>query len=136
MVGDLLRRVGPVMLFMGIVCVGWLLGHLYRPGILPRCAIHDATGWLCPGCGGSRALAHLAAGEFDLSLRSNALVVVSLVLLATHTSLVTLERSSGKVTSPRKLARLQVALIVLVVLSAAYVMLRNVPLLPFLAPPS
>jgi hypothetical protein len=64
----------------------WLLGlaaalvvlRVFPPeryGFYPRCPFFEATGWLCPGCGGTRAVAALARGDFAGAWRWNALVV-------------------------------------------------------------
>ena len=45
-----------------------------RYGFYPRCAFRDLTGLLCPGCGGTRALAALLHGHFREAMRWNALV--------------------------------------------------------------
>ena len=54
-----------------------------RFGFYPRCPIHEYTGLLCPGCGGTRALAALLHGHLAEAMRRNGLVTVLLpVLLA------------------------------------------------------
>lgn len=55
------------------LAVGWLaVPHL---GNLPfGCVFKAVTGWPCPTCGGTRALAALAAGEVLQALRANPLV--------------------------------------------------------------
>ena len=54
-----------------------------RYGFYPRCPIFEATGWLCPGCGGTRALAALLHGNFQAAWRLNALIVSLLPFAAT-----------------------------------------------------
>jgi hypothetical protein len=51
-------------------------------GIFPRCLFHATTGLNCPGCGATRALHELAHGHVMAALQLNALLVVSLPLLA------------------------------------------------------
>lgn len=48
----------------------------------PACPFHQWTGLLCPGCGGTRAVAGLARGEFREAMRSNSLVLLALVVCA------------------------------------------------------
>jgi len=46
-----------------------------RYGFYPRCPFFEATGLLCPGCGGTRALAALLRGDIVGAWRLNALLV-------------------------------------------------------------
>lgn len=49
-------------------------------GFYPRCPIFEATGFLCPGCGGTRALAALLRGHLAEAVRWNGLVVAMVPL--------------------------------------------------------
>ena len=53
-----------------------------RNGFYPRCPVYAMTGLLCPGCGGTRAVAALLRGHVHEALRWNALVTLSAMLLA------------------------------------------------------
>jgi len=55
------------------------LRDLVRPH---HCLFFQATGLLCPACGGTRAIGHLLNGHLLLALKSNALAVFSLPLIA------------------------------------------------------
>lgn len=46
-----------------------------------QCGLYRFTGFLCPGCGGQRALHHLLHGEFLTALKDNAVFVVGLPFL-------------------------------------------------------
>lgn len=46
----------------------------------PRCPVYAAFGLLCPGCGGTRALAALLHGQVGGALRWNALVTVAVLV--------------------------------------------------------
>jgi uncharacterized protein DUF2752 len=48
----------------------------------PTCLFHESTGLLCPGCGSLRALHQLLHGHFVAAFRCNALLVLSIPLLA------------------------------------------------------
>jgi len=48
----------------------------------PFCPLHRMTGLLCPGCGSLRALHQLLHGDVASAFRLNALLVLSLPLLA------------------------------------------------------
>jgi len=59
-----------------------LVLFFFEPGrysFYPRCALHQATGWLCPGCGSLRALHQLLHGNVVAALHLNVLFVFSLL---------------------------------------------------------
>lgn len=63
--------------FTGLLVVAALL-LLFPPdryGFYPQCPIFAATGLLCPGCGGTRALAALLHGDVQAAWKWNALIV-------------------------------------------------------------
>jgi hypothetical protein len=45
-------------------------------GFYPVCPIHQYTGWLCPGCGMTRALAALLRGNLREALHWNPLIAI------------------------------------------------------------
>jgi hypothetical protein len=45
-------------------------------GFYPRCPVYALTGWQCPGCGMTRALAALLHGHVAEALRWNPLVLL------------------------------------------------------------
>ena len=53
-------------------------------GGFPACPFHALTGLLCPGCGSQRALHDLLHGLIGEAFRHNALLVISIPLLAVH----------------------------------------------------
>jgi hypothetical protein len=44
-------------------------------GFFPVCALHEMTGWQCPGCGGLRAVHQLSHGHIAAAWRLNPFVV-------------------------------------------------------------
>lgn len=44
----------------------------YHAVTFPPCTFHAATGWYCPGCGGTRALYSLMHGDIATALHMNA----------------------------------------------------------------
>ena len=51
-------------------------------GFYPRCPLHAMTGLHCPGCGSLRAMHRLLHGDLAGAVHSNALLILSLPLLA------------------------------------------------------
>jgi hypothetical protein len=47
-----------------------------RYSFYPACPIHAFLGVMCPGCGGTRAVAAILAGRWSEAVRDNALIVV------------------------------------------------------------
>lgn len=50
----------------------------------PRCPIYLLTGLKCPGCGSQRALHHLMNFDIPEAFRDNALIVISIPILALY----------------------------------------------------
>lgn len=50
--------------------------------LFPKCAFHSLTGFQCPGCGSQRAIHALLHGDVAGAMAYNALLVVSLPLIA------------------------------------------------------
>ncbi len=72
----------PAILVIAALGAGLLLR--FPPGqygFYPRCPVRALTGLLCPGCGGTRALAALLRGHLGEALGCNALVTFSSLLL-------------------------------------------------------
>ena len=62
-----------------------LVLRLFPPdvyAIYPACPVRALTGWYCPGCGATHALAALLSGQFGDAVRQNGLVVALLPVLA------------------------------------------------------
>ncbi len=70
-----------VLLIILIIMVIMVFFYVTTPGLREvvrpyHCQFYQATGLLCPACGGTRALLHLFSGRFLLALKSNALAVL------------------------------------------------------------
>ena len=72
---------GGVAVCAAVVLVYFLIDPT-RVAIFPPCLFHQLTGLDCPGCGGQRALHQLLHGNLLAAIRLNAMLVVSLPVLA------------------------------------------------------
>jgi hypothetical protein len=93
-----------LLMAVGAVVVLYLFDPV-TAGFYPVCALHQATGLLCPGCGTLRALHQLTHGNFAAAWRLNCFVVSLLPVvfwLATREMiwLATGKRLPGVVTRP------------------------------------
>ncbi len=63
--------------FVALACAACMLLLLppTRFSFYPACPFHAFTGLLCPGCGGTRAIAAMLRGHFAQAFRLNALIV-------------------------------------------------------------
>lgn len=111
-----------------VVIAGGILMYLgNNPAVgrwLPHCVFHDLTGLFCPGCGNTRALRALLHGDLFLSLRYNLLLIPAFAIIAMLWW------------RPALALKPSVAWTIAVVVTA-FVVLRNIPVMPFLllAPP-
>jgi hypothetical protein len=85
-----------VLALLGLGAAMLLLFPPEHYGFYPRCPFFEATGLLCPGCGGTRALAALLRGDFVGAWHLNGLVV-SLLPFAAAYGLLRLLRGEARV---------------------------------------
>lgn len=81
-----LSKAAPTLLLgLGALAVALLLLR-FDPNaagsVLPPCPFLALTGWLCPGCGSTRALHALLHGDVAQAMSMNPLLVVAMPLLA------------------------------------------------------
>lgn len=76
--------------FLILLAVLYHTGHLNPVRLLPPCMFHSVTGFSCPGCGCTRAVAALLRGDFFLSLRNNPVILycagLYVVFTASHSA--------------------------------------------------
>lgn len=81
----LLQAAPTLLLGLGAIGVAVLLAG-FDPNaagsILPPCPFLALTGWLCPGCGSTRALHALLHGDLVRALAMNPLLVIASPVLA------------------------------------------------------
>ncbi len=106
------------------------LRDLIRPH---HCLFNQATGLLCPACGGTRALSQLLSGRLVLALNSNALAVfiLPLVIYGTVTAFRLVFDHNF---SPSDIRIAPFWLWSLLVLVIVFWIIRNLPLFSFLSP--
>ncbi len=80
---------GPERQWRSAISLGWPLALLGAPlvlslGDLPLCGFRHVTGLPCPLCGGTRACAALADGNFLAAWQLNPGLMVVLALAAAH----------------------------------------------------
>jgi hypothetical protein len=77
-------RVGTLLLATAVITAAVVL-FVFNPataGFYPFCPLHRLTGLLCPGCGALRAIHELLHGNVVAAFHLNALLVLSLPVLA------------------------------------------------------
>lgn len=67
----------------------------------PPCLFHNLTGLHCPGCGATRALHQLLHGHVSAALRCNALLILSLPVLAWLAARFVRQRWRGEKDTPQ-----------------------------------
>jgi len=80
-----MRRTLVILILVGIAMVAVATYFLFDPstaGFFPRCPFLTATGLKCPGCGSQRAIHALLHGQLGEAFRYNALLPLSIPLLA------------------------------------------------------
>ena len=83
------RTIPPGRVALGLLALAALLalGVVFfffdpsRHNFYPACMFHKLTGWNCPGCGGLRALHHLAHGNVVTAFHCNPLFIALLPFL-------------------------------------------------------
>jgi len=70
--------------FVAILVLGANFTSARMLNVIPPCPLRSLTGWLCPLCGSTRALYHLARGEWRIAWNYNALTMVVGLAWATH----------------------------------------------------
>ena len=133
----------PFPAWPGIISLAAALGcaavlFLFDPSrypFYPRCLFHQLTGWNCPGCGSLRGLHQLLHGHLAAALRCNALLMLSLPVVAVYGGWQFFRLRAGLPPS-FPAVRLRGILLFLGVL-VVFMIVRNIPIAPFiyLSPP-
>ena len=121
----------PVWLLLAAVALAVLF--LVDPAewkIFPPCLFHKLTGWQCPGCGATRAVHALLHGRLAAAFRDNALLVLSLPVLAAYVWVRAMRRRQGRPSARLSPTWLWVALGV----GLVFMVWRNLPSGAWLSP--
>ncbi|OWY83484.1 hypothetical protein B9C99_03370 [Rhodococcus sp. BUPNP1] len=100
-------------------------------GIIPPCPTYSLFGILCPGCGSSRMLYSLVHLDVPAALRYNALGLVALGVVTVVFGLWTSSRVRG--TPMPRWTRYRWTPHLVLVLTAVWFVVRNIPVAPFTA---
>ncbi|MES2951483.1 MAG: DUF2752 domain-containing protein [Pseudomonadota bacterium] len=97
--GGLLSR--PERQWRSALTLGWPLALLGAPAVLslgdlPLCGFRHLTGLPCPLCGGTRACAALADGNFVAAWQANPGLLLLLALAAAHSVQLGVEAWTGR----------------------------------------
>lgn len=110
-----------------IACIVTLVltGHVTVP-----CIFNTITGYYCPGCGLTRAITSLLKGQLYQALRYNSIVFIDIPIIL---FLEIFGRLFGK--NNKKIKWISnIFLIILLIITIMYGVLRNIPSFSYLAP--
>ncbi|KHJ73735.1 MULTISPECIES: DUF2752 domain-containing protein [unclassified Rhodococcus (in: high G+C Gram-positive bacteria)] len=100
-------------------------------GVIPPCPTYSLFGILCPGCGSSRMLYSLVHLDMPAALHYNALGLVALAVLTVAFGLWTWSRAQG--TPMPRWTRYRWTPHLVLILTAMWFVVRNIPVAPFTA---
>ncbi|MGW5322429.1 DUF2752 domain-containing protein [Rhodococcus pyridinivorans] len=100
-------------------------------GVIPPCPTYSLFGILCPGCGSSRMLYSLVHLDVPAALHYNALGLVALAVLTVSFGLWTWSRARG--TPMPRWTRYRWTPHLVLILTAMWFVVRNIPVAPFTA---
>ncbi|MBP2474081.1 hypothetical protein JOF53_002953 [Crossiella equi] len=100
-------------------------------GVLPTCPTKLLFGIVCPGCGSLRMIYSLLHGRLGDALHYNAVGLLAVAVLVPTWLLWTANRARGR--PHRSWTTLRWAPVVVLVITLAWFVVRNIPLAPFTA---
>ncbi|HKR12546.1 MAG TPA: DUF2752 domain-containing protein [Pyrinomonadaceae bacterium] len=127
-------RRSTVVVIWSLIIAGAAYLFIFEPGktgFFPGCPFRFITGFLCPGCGVTRALHHILHGHFETAFMLNPLLLLALpfILFALLRYSVIVMR--GGVPRPNALPAPYIYAIFFIILS--FWIFRNTPFYPFVA---
>ena len=84
---------------LAILAVAALMLRIFNPatcGFFPPCPFRELTGYLCPGCGTTRALHQLLTGHVAAAFRLNPLMMLLLPYVGYSSASSLLETAGGR----------------------------------------
>ncbi|MEU5840990.1 DUF2752 domain-containing protein [Rhodococcus sp. NPDC047139] len=100
-------------------------------GVIPPCPTYSLFGILCPGCGSSRMLYSILHLDIPAALHYNALGLLALVVLLVVFGVWTVGRA--RATPMPRWTRFRWAPHLVLILTALWFVVRNIPVAPFTA---
>ncbi len=101
-------------------------------GIMMPCVIHKFTGLYCITCGITRMFVSLFSLDFSAAAQNNLLVfslLVPAIIFAIYKAVKYVKTGEKQLTKPQK-----IIILLMLLLSVVFMVLRNLPQLSFLAP--
>ena len=127
-------RRSTVLAFWSLLIAGAAYLFVFEPGksgFFPPCPFRFLTGFLCPGCGSTRALHQILHGHFEAAFMLNPLLMLGIpfMLFAFLRYSVTVMR--GEVPRPNALPAPYIYAMFVVIVS--FWVFRNTPFYPFVS---
>ena len=105
-----------------------------NPGHYPPCPLKLTTGLDCPACGGLRTVFSLSHGDFAAAIDHNLLAVIVLPALVAWWAVIVYRAWTGRerTVTPDSARRIRVITIAIIVVTIAFTIARNLPMVPLL----
>lgn len=114
-----------------IIAAGCIYGYCHMPSEYPfSCAVHELTGWYCPGCGAGRAFHAVLHGDLVEAFCYNPVMVILAPFLGLYVCARGIDwvLTGGNHIDHRISVRMLVVILAVVLI---YGVIRNIPVYPF-----
>lgn len=127
-------RRSTVVVIWSLIIAGAAYLFIFEPGktgFFPGCPFRFITGFLCPGCGATRALHHILHGHFETAFMLNPLLLLAIPFLLFALLRYSVIVMRGGVPRPNALPAPYIYAIFFIILT--FWIFRNTPFYPFVA---
>ena len=127
-------RRSTVVVIWSLIIAGAAYLFFFEPGktgFFPGCPFRFITGFLCPGCGVTRALHHILHGHFETAFMLNPLFLIAIPFLLFALLRYSVIVMRGGVPRPNALPAPYIYAIFFIILS--FWIIRNTPFYPFVS---